>query len=144
MITITCCNKSCPKGKFDWNVSIDCMPAKLEDPKAVLKKAFCPHCNQLNWIVVKCKRERHITKKERRISNITINGRHIRYTRLGRRYISSIDIRGRRRSNSGRRRRQLRRGPQQSEDPGDHGPHKVPVAMTIKGYENRTRLKHER
>lgn len=144
MITITCCNKSCPKGKFEWNVSIDCMPAKLEDPKAVWKKALCPHCNQLNWIVVKCKRERHITKKGRRISNITINGRPIRYTRLRGRYISSKGISGRRISNRGRHIRPLRRVPQQSEDPGDHGPNKVPVAMTIKGYENKTRLKHER
>lgn len=143
MITITCCNKSCPKGKFDWNVSSDCMPAKLEDPKAVWKKVVCPHCNQLNWIFVKCKRERHITKKGRCISNITIKGRSIGYTSRRGRYISSIDTRGRRISNRGRRIRQLRRVSQQPEDPGDDGPTVVPVAMTTKGYENRTNLRRK-
>ena len=185
MITITCCNKSCPKGKFDWNVLIDCMPAKLEDQKAVWKKAFCPHCNQLNWIFVKCKRKRRVTRKGKGISNITIKGRSIRHTSTGGRRISGIGIRGIpisnrgiRISNRGRRIGQLRRVPQQSEDhgdQGDQGPHEVPVAMrilktprkhrdipkkyiangvergenqntpmTIKGYENRIRLKHER
>lgn len=136
MITIICCNKSCPKGKFDWNVSIDCMPAKLEDPKAVWKKAFCPHCNQLNWIFVKCKRKRHITirgRSIRRRGDITIRGRSIRHA-------STV---GRRR---GRLTLVLRQSedPRDPEDPEDHGPHEVPVALTIKGYENRIHLKHER
>ena len=135
MITIICCNKSCPKGKFDWHVSIDCVPAQFEDPKAVWKKAFCPHCNQLNWVFVTCKRGRRISRRER---PITIKGRLITIKRR------PISKRGRRISKRGRPIKvQPRRVSQQPEDPGDDGPTVVPVAMTTKGYENRNQSSPE-